>query len=115
MTRLTAIVRYWIDFAAWVKVRNRRLQVPALQPIPVESWAELKLAYAHAQRVHHGQRVAYTHLRKGTHEALMRAVLDKEDGALLSLIDTHPWLFARGEAFDVAIKAIARNRVARSR
>jgi hypothetical protein len=109
---MNAIKRYWIDFAAWVKGRNSRLQIPALQPIPVQSWAERKLAYAHAQKAHHGQRVAYTHLRRGTHEALMRDVLNKEDGALLSLIETHPWLFSRGEAFDVAIKAIARKRVA---
>ena len=74
-----------------------------------------KLAYAHSRKAHHGQNAAYTHLRRGTHEALMRDVLNKEDGALLSLIETHPWLFSRGEAFDVAIKAIARKRIQETR
>jgi hypothetical protein len=108
---MNAIARYWIDFAAWVKGRNSRLQIQTVQPIPVGSWAVRKLAYAHAQRAHHGQREAYAHLRRGTHEALMRDVLNKEDAALIALIETHQWLFSRNVAFEVAIKAIARKRV----
>jgi hypothetical protein len=104
--------RYWIDFAAWVKGRNSRLQIQTVQPILVQSWAGRKLAYAHAQKAHHGQRVAYAHLRRGTHEALMRDVLNKEDAALIALIETRPWLFSRGDSFEAAIKAIARKRVA---
>jgi hypothetical protein len=109
---MNAIKRYWIDFAAWVKGRNSRLQIHTVQPIPVGSWSGRKLAYAHAKRAHRGQREKYAQLRTGTNEALMRGVVDKEDDALIALIETRPWLFSREGAFEIAIKAIARRRVA---
>jgi hypothetical protein len=116
---MNAIKRYWIDFAAWVKGRNRRLQVQTVQPIPVESWAERKLAFERSRRAHRGQAHAYAHLRKATYDSLKRDVisrLDREDAAIHVLIESHPWLYARDpEAFDAAIKAIARRRVAEAR
>lgn len=114
---MNAIKRFWIDFAAWVKGRNRRLSSQIAQPIPIEAWADRKLAYARAQRAHRRQADTYAHLRKGTHEALMREVLNKDDRALIEMIHTHPWLFrdANTIAFAEAVKATARRRVQEAR
>ena len=109
-----SLKRYWIDFAAWVKGRNRPLQFQTAQPIPVSSWAGHKVAYAHAQRSHHGQRQAYANLRKSTNAKLIEQIF-ADEAKCLRLLDTHHWLFRNPDAVEAAIKAIARKSVAEAR
>jgi hypothetical protein len=99
--------QYWRDFAAWVKGRN---QLRVLEPIPVESWVDRKLAYERAQRAHRGQRDTYAHLRKATNAKLIEQIF-ADEAKSLSLIDTHPWLIRDPNAFAAMVKAIARQRI----
>jgi hypothetical protein len=101
--------QYWRDFAAWVKGRNQRLRV--LDPIPVESWADRKIAYERAQRAHRGQADAHASLRKATNAALIEQIF-ADEAKSLRLIDTHPWLIRDPHAFAAMVKAIARQRIA---
>jgi hypothetical protein len=111
---MSAIARYWVDFAAWVKGRNRPLQFQTAQPIPVSSWVERKFAYAHAQKAHHGQREAYANLRTSTNAKLIEQIF-ADEAKCLRLLDTHHWLFSNPDAVEAAIKAIARKRVREAR
>lgn len=113
---MSALTRYWHNFARWVK-RGHAQPLPLLQPIPAESWVERKIAFERAKRAHHGQRDAYAHLRKATNERLLRDALNKDDRALIEMTHTHPWLFRDADtiAFVEAVKATARQSVQEAR
>lgn len=127
---MTALSRYFRDFAAWVKGRNRftplglghtgrslRLIPVGLdkpQAYPIESWTQRKAAFDRAQRSHHGRGAAGKAFRKKTQADLIEEMFTDEAKGL-ELIERIPRLLRDPCALEAAVKAIARLHVAEAR
>lgn len=111
---MSAIARFWQNFARWVKHGHARPLPIVTTPATVESWAARKSAFELSQRAHRDQREAGAKFRKATNAALIEEIFAKAVEPA-RIVETHPWLIRDPEAFTAAVKATARRRVEEAR